>query len=423
MSDFQPLLSGLGPVADRFQQAGHQLHLVGGIVRDHLAATSAATPSREVESPDIDLTTDARPEVTRQLLRPLAEAIWAQGERFGTIGATVGGHDLEITTYRSESYVGDSRKPTVTFGDDLETDLSRRDFTINAMAVDVFTGVLVDPYNGLADLRAGLLRTPLDPEISFADDPLRILRAARFSARFNLEVAPELSEAARRLAHRLAIVSAERKRDELERLLLLPAPHTGLVFLGEHLVVDDVVPELADPARWSQAVGRVALASGSLLRRAALFGDLAPEVLAARMEALRYPGADVADTVRVVRLLPRVLNFGGTDAEVRRLVAEAGAKAEPELVDTAVALAALMAAPGATAALEERLQTLRRSEDLTDLSGPMTGEQVMAALGLVPGPAVGEALDRLRDHRIEHGPFSRDEALRVLQQAPKPPAG
>lgn len=417
MSDFQPLLSDLGPVAERFQQAGHQLHLVGGIVRDHMAAGSLQTAT--TTSPDIDLTTDARPEVTRQLLGPLADAIWAQGERFGTIGANVGGRDLEITTYRSESYVGESRKPTVTFGDSLETDLSRRDFTINAMAVDVFTGVLVDPYNGLADLEAGLLRTPLDPEISFADDPLRILRAARFLARFDLDVAPELSEAARGLAHRLSIVSAERKRDELERLLLLPDPLPGLVFLGQHRVVDDVVPELADQTLWHQAASRAALASGSLVRRAALFGDLAPEVLSERMETLRYPRADTADTVRVGRLASQVLTFSGSDAEVRRLVADAGAKAE--LVDAAIALAALMAPSGAATALEKRLQALRLTEDLTDLAGPMTGEQVMVALGLVPGPAVGEALNRLREHRIEHGPFDGDEALRVLQQEPKPP--
>lgn len=412
VSDFQSLLSGLGPVAERFQQAGHQLYLVGGVVRDHLVNRPAGEP---LTQPDIDLTTDARPEETRRLVGPLAEAIWAQGERFGTIGARVAGRDLEITTYRSEAYVGDSRKPTVVFGDDLETDLSRRDFTINAMAVDAVTGELVDPYAGRADLESSLLRTPLDAEVSFADDPLRILRAARFVARFDLEVTPDLSTAARALSHRLTIVSAERKRDELERLLSLQQPLPGLLFLDQHGVVDDLVPELATADRWDRAARRASSANGSLVRRAALLAELPPEALARRLEALRYSRNEAAETARVVELAVEAVDFDGADAEVRRLVLNAGPGAEPELVNAVVTVAQLLTPSAAGTGLAERLAGLRAVEDLTDLNGPLTGAQVMTALDLTPGPAVGEALQRLQEHRLLHGPFGADEALRILR--------
>ena len=195
----------LRPISQRFHDAGHQLYVVGGIVRDLLLGLPTTG--------DIDLTTDALPDRTLALTRELAEAVWSQGERFGTIGLRFAGLDIEITTFRSEAYDPTSRKPVVRFGRDLHTDLSRRDFTINSMAASVQDGVIVDPFDGIGDLELRVLRTPLDPDASFSDDPLRLLRAARFIARFDLQPTGELSRAAARNAARLPIVSIERIRD------------------------------------------------------------------------------------------------------------------------------------------------------------------------------------------------------------------
>ena len=215
------------PLAQRFVDAGHRLYLVGGIVRDQWLDHDLS------DSSDIDLTTDAEPAAIKDLVSDLADALWTQGERFGTIGLRFQGRAIEITTHRAESYTSDSRKPVVTFGDDIAVDLSRRDFTVNAMAIEVPSGELVDPWHGATDLEAQLLRTPLEPEISFSDDPLRMLRAARFASRFDLEPSDELTAAAVDLCERLRIVAIERIGDELERLFGLPDPKRGLRFLVE----------------------------------------------------------------------------------------------------------------------------------------------------------------------------------------------
>jgi poly(A) polymerase len=241
---FAPVFAELKPLAERFDEAGHRLFLVGGSVRDLLVETSRH--GRDTIR-DLDLTTDARPERIKQLLDGWADAVWNQGEKFGTIGAKRLGRSFEITTFRAESYSDESRKPHVTFADEIETDLSRRDFTINAMALEVTRGAtptLVDPFEGAADLVGKVLRTPLGPEISFSDDPLRMLRAARFIAAHDLQPTDELVEAVRTMAPRLEIVSAERIRDELDKTITLDHPAAALFFLHDTGLAEQFLPEL-----------------------------------------------------------------------------------------------------------------------------------------------------------------------------------
>ena len=238
-----PILDAVRPLAGRFDAAGHRIYLVGGIVRDLVLGRALS------ENTDIDLTTDARPEVTAALVRDWADAVWEQGARFGTVGLKKGDTIFEITTHRAEAYAPDSRKPEVSFADEVEADLSRRDFTVNAMALRV-TGVageapeLIDPFSGVVDLAQGVLRTPLSPEVSFSDDPLRMLRAARFLAGYGLVPVPELLVAVQALSGRIEIVSAERVRDELSKLLVVADPSPGLWFLVDNGLADHILPEL-----------------------------------------------------------------------------------------------------------------------------------------------------------------------------------
>ena len=242
-----PVLRELEPLAERFLAAGHRLYLVGGTVRDLFVAADRADF-------DLDLTTDARPPEIKRCLEGWADAIWNQGEKFGTIGAqridpaTGRERIYEITTFRAEAYTDDSRKPHVVFADDIEADLSRRDFTINAMALELTADgdlpALIDPFGGVADLGTRTLRTPLGPDVSFSDDPLRMLRAARFIAGYQLEPTDDLVQAVRDMAPRLEIVSAERIRDELDKLMTVDHPAGGLWFLVDTGLADQFLPEL-----------------------------------------------------------------------------------------------------------------------------------------------------------------------------------
>jgi poly(A) polymerase len=446
---FVPYVHATEELARRFTAAGRSLYLVGGSVRD--AIFLGAGP----ESHDLDLTTDARPEQTEELVRGWADVVWTQGTRFGTIGLRKGEHVYEITTHRAEVYTPESRKPEVTYGDDVMVDLSRRDFTINALALRLPDMELIDPFDGLADLAAGRLRTPLDPDISFGDDPLRMLRAARFAARFSLTPDPALTDAVTRLHGRLKIVSAERIRDELDRMLMLDVPSNALWFVVRTGLADEFLPELPalaveqDPIHRHKDVLAHTLAvvdktsANRLLRLAALFHDVGKprtraitnggvtfhhhEVVGARMtrtrmEALRYSAADVDTVVRLVELHLRFHTYrlGWTDKAVRRYVRDAGPHLELLNELTRCDCTTRNAAKARALArrmdeLENRIGELRQQEELDAIRPDLDGNRVMEILGIGPGRAVGQALTFLMELRLDEGPLGEEEAAARLR--------
>ena len=390
-----------------------------------------------------------------------ADALWTQGKRFGTIGCRHGGRVYEITTHRAEVYRPDSRKPEVSFGDDIEADLSRRDFTVNALALKLPEMALVDPFDGLGDLAAGRLRTPLDPEVSFGDDPLRMLRAARFAARFGLRPDEALIDAVRAGHGRLAIVSAERIRDELDKIVVLPRPSAALWFVVETGLAQEFLPELPamaleqDPIHRHKDVLAHTLAvvdktsAGAahpdrLLRLAALFHDVGKpktrsfdrggvtfhhhEVVGARMtrqrmEALHYPGDEIETVVTLVELHLRFHTYrlGWTDRAVRRYVRDAGPLLDRlnELTrcDCTTRNEAKARALGRRMdELERRIEELRRQESLDAIRPDLDGNEVMARLGVPPGRVVGEALAFLLELRLDEGPLGPEEAGRRLDE-------
>jgi len=434
-------------LADRLAAAGHGCFLVGGTVRDAFLGR---------DSPDVDLTTDARPEQIEGLVRGWADSVWTQGARFGTIGCAKDGVTMEITTFRGDVYRPESRKPEVTYADRIEDDLVRRDFTINAMALAFPEPQLIDPHGGAADLAARRLRTPSSPEASFTDDPLRMLRAARFVAAFALEPDATLVEAIVAMTGRLEIVSVERIRDELVRLVLLDDPSAGLWMLCETGLSDEFLPELnamrleQDPIHSHKDVlaHTIAVVRNTRpelrVRLAALFHDIGKpktrsfgpggvsfhhhEVVGARMaeermRALRFPTELVDDVTKLVYLHLRIHTYamGWTDRAVRRYVRDAG----PLLDDLnhlqrsdcttrnkrrAGALARRMDE------LEARIAELREQEELDSIRPPLDGRQVMTFLGIEPGPVVGEALDFLLEARLDEGPIDEDEAYARLAE-------
>ena len=445
----RPLIDETRPLADLFGAAGHRLYLVGGVVRD-------AVLGRPVDDRDLDFTTDARPDDIEALLSGWADATWAQGKRFGTIGAKKGDRVYEVTTHRAEAYTPESRKPEVEFSDDVVADLSRRDFTVNAMALSLPALELVDPFGGADDLAGKRLRTPLSPEQSFDDDPLRMLRAARFVAGYDLAPDDALVEAVVALRHRLQIVSAERIRDEFDKLMVVPSPAAGLWFLVRTGLAEEFLPELPAMALEQDPIHRhkdvlahtIAVVEKTspdkVLRLAALLHDIAKpktrafadggvtfhfhDVVGARMVrerlgALRYPNDEIDDIARLVELHLRFHTYrmGWTDSAVRRYVRDAGALLDQlnELTRCdcttrnprkAAALARRMDE------LEARIDELRRQEELDAIRPDLDGREVMERLGLSPGPDVGRALRFLLDLRLEEGPLGKEEAGRRLDQ-------
>jgi len=447
-----PVLAEVRPLAARFDEAGHRVYLVGGIVRDLVLG-------RPLDG-DIDLTTDAHPDETMRVVQGWADAVWDQGARFGTIGLKKGEVTFEVTTHRAEAYAADSRKPDVSFATDVEADLSRRDFTVNAMGLRVTAAAgeepeLIDPFGGVTDLAAGVLRTPLSPEVSFTDDPLRMLRAARFIAGYGLQPEPELLAAVRRYVGRLEIVSAERIRDELCKLLVVEQPTAGLWFLVDTGIADIVLPELPamrleqDPIHrhkdvLAHTIAVVAKTKPNLIvRMAALLHDVGKpktrsigpkgvsfhhhEVVGARMarerlKALRFPNDQVEAITQLVYLHLRFHGYSDevwSDAAVRRYVRDAG-----DLLDELNELTrcdsttrnvrrAKMLADRMDA-LEERIAELQAEEELKAIRPDLDGQQVMAHLGLSPGREVGEALSMLLEARLEEGPLGEEEAYRRL---------
>jgi poly(A) polymerase len=453
---FAPVLDELAPLAERFGAAGFRLYLVGGTVRDLLLGKSDVS--------DFDATTDARPPEIKKLLKGWADAIWTQGERFGTIGAKKGERIYEITTHRAEAYQEDSRKPEVTFADAIDADLSRRDFTVNAMALELTSEnpTLVDPFGGAADLMARVLKTPLAPEVSFSDDPLRMLRAARFIAAHGFEPTPELVNAVREMHGRLEIVSAERIRDELDKMIVLDRPAAGLWFCVDTGLADDFLPELPqmkleqDPIHRHKDVLAHTIAvvenvqrdakpdfDFRLTRLAALFHDVGKprtrgfrkgkgvtfhhhDVVGARMtrermQALRYSNDDVAAVSELVDLHLRFHTYkmGWTDSAVRRYVRDAGEYLAELNVLTRCDCTTRNEKKAAQLAkrmdeLEQRIVELAAEEELKAMRPELDGRAVMEHLGLAPGPMVGKAMNFLLELRIEEGMLGDDEILSRL---------
>ena len=446
-----PLLDETRAIAERFERAGKKLYLVGGAVRDAILGR---------ERNEHDFTTDARPDETEAIVKDWADAVWLQGKRFGTIGSRKDGRVYEITTHRAEAYRPDSRKPDVRFADAVEADLARRDFTINAMAITLPGLQLIDPFDGLTDLAAQRLRTPLTPEESFEDDPLRMLRAARFIAGYQLKPVPALTAAVGAMRARLEIVSAERIRAELDKLLVVEQPGPGLWFLVDTGLAEEFLPELPalgleqDPIHRHKDVLAHTIAvvertphRDRILRLAALLHDIGKpktrsigvngvtfhhhEVVGARMarermQALRYSNDDVADVTRLVELHLRFHGYhegdgGWTDSAVRRYARDAGPLLDRLNVLTRAdcttrnKLKAQLLAERMDL-LEARIEELREREELAAVRPELDGRQVMARLGIGPGPFVGRALSFLLELRLDEGPLGEEEAYRRLDE-------
>jgi poly(A) polymerase len=443
-----PLLDETRSIAERFEGAGKHLYLVGGAVRDAILGRERA---------EHDFTTDARPPETEAIVSGWADAVWLQGKRFGTIGCRKDGRLFEITTHRAEAYHPDSRKPDVQFADAVDADLARRDFTVNAMALTLPGLELIDPFGGLADLAAHRLRTPLTPEESFADDPLRMLRAARFIAAYGMRPEPDVVAAVRAMRTRLEIVSAERVRAELDKLLVADDPGRGLWFLVETRLAEEFLPELLalgleqDPIHRHKDVLAHTIAvvertpADRILRLAALLHDIGKpktrsfgphgvtfhhhEVVGARMarermQSLRYSSDDVSDVTRLVELHLRFHGYrdgdgGWTDSAVRRYARDAGplldrlnALTRADCTTRNQAKAQLLAER--MDQLEARIAALREREELAAMRPDLDGRQIMAHLGVGPGPMVGKALAFLLELRLDEGPLGEEEAYRRL---------
>ncbi len=459
------LLSGISPLAAElgrmFAVAGHEIALVGGPIRDIFLRRS---------SPDLDFTTDARPQRIREIVSGWADEIWSIGIEYGTIGLLKDGHRVEITTYRSEHYEDDSRKPSVQYGTSLEADLSRRDFTVNAMAARLPGLELVDPFGGLADVRGKLLRTPGTPRQSFTDDPLRILRAARFTAQLGFTVSADVAAAMTEFAPLLAPpkVSAERIESELTKLLLSAypgGPAAGIGLLTDTGVAQYVLPEIPalrlerdehfrhkDVYQHSLTVlgqaiklePRYGLEQDLRLRLAALLHDIGKprtrsrlpdgrvafhhhEVFGAKMarkrlSQLRYPKDVVADVTRLIELHLRFHGYGEgewTDSAVRRYVTDAGPLLSRLHVLTRADCTTRNKAKAerlerAYDSLEQRIAELQAQEELDSIRPDLDGHEIMRILGIPPGPLVGQAYAFLREMRIEEGPLGRERAVQEL---------
>jgi poly(A) polymerase len=446
-------------LGELFAVAGHELALVGGPVRDALLGRLGD---------DLDLTTDARPERVLELVDGWADAVWDVGIAFGTVGLRKGDHKLEITTYRAEAYDRESRKPDVSYGESLAEDLVRRDFTVNAMAVRLPSLELVDLHGGIDDLRAGVVRTPGTPEESFSDDPLRMMRAARFASTLGFEVVPEVVAAMTAMCGRLAIVSAERVRDELVKLVLGEHPRAGLLLLVETGLAQLVLPELPALAlevdehhrhkdvyeHTLQVLERAIDLEAShppvsgpdfVLRFAALMHDVGKprtrrfeddgrvsfhhhEVVGARitrkrMQALRFAGGLTDEVSQLVELHLRFHGYGDgewTDSAVRRYVRDAG----PQLARLHKLTRADCTTRNRKKAdrlartydeLEARIARLGEEEELAAIRPALDGNRIMEILGIPPGRDVGAAYSFLLELRLDEGPMTEDHAEQALR--------
>ncbi|WP_406057606.1 CCA tRNA nucleotidyltransferase [Kribbella sp. NBC_00889] len=453
----------IAPVVDelgsRFAAAGHEIALVGGPVRDILLGRG---------SKDLDFATSAHPDVVERLLSGWADHVWDIGKAFGTIGSRKGEWVLEITTYRSESYDPTSRKPEVAYGDSLEGDLARRDFAMNAMAILLPSHRFVDPYGGIEDVASKTIRTPGTPEDSFSDDPLRMMRAARFAAQLGFTPDPAVVAAMTAMAERITIVSAERVRDELVKLICSDHPRIGLDLLVSTGLADHVLPELPalrlevdehhrhkDVYEHSLTVLDQAIDLESRLtvptpdfvvRFAALIHDIGKprtrrfegagkvtfhhhDVVGAklarkRMKALRFSNEQIDQVGKLVELHLRFHGYGTgewTDSAVRRYVRDAGDQLDRLHILTRADCTTrnrrrAEALRAAYDDLEARIERLQEQEELDALRPDLDGNQIMEILGIEPGREVGEAYRFLMDLRLDQGPIGPDRAREALLQ-------
>ena len=444
-------------LAKQFKAAGFKLALVGGPVRDAILGRLGN---------DLDFTTDALPKQSEKILEKWADSVWDIGAAFGTVAGKKGEITVEITTYRSESYDSSSRKPDVEFGKSIEADLARRDFTINAMALELTTDqpTFIDLFNGVTDLQNKLIKTPGKPEDSFTDDPLRMMRAARFMSQLNFEVDPAIITAIKDMSARLEIISAERIRDEFTKIILSPSPRIGITLLVETGLANYFLPEVPklkleidehhhhkDVYEHSltvleKAIGLEQRLGGPnlTLRLAALLHDIGKpktkqlipgggvsfhhhEVVGARMckerlKKLRFDNQLVNDVSKLTFLHLRFHGYGlgeWTDSAVRRYVRDAGellthlhlltrADCTTRNKQTADGLAKIYDQ------LEERIEVLMAQEELNKIRPDLTGDQIMQILGIKPSPMVGKAYDFLLELRLEHGPQGEEKATAEL---------
>jgi poly(A) polymerase len=448
-----PLLDLLGKA---FSEAGFELALVGGPVRDAFLGRVA---------PDIDLTTDATPDEILKIIKGKADTHWEIGKEFGTIGCRIGDDQIEITTYRTDKYDAESRKPEVKFGTDLKEDLLRRDFTVNAMALTLPAREFVDPFGGLQDLVDQVIKTPGKPEDSFGDDPLRMLRAARFSSQLGFEIEPQTFEAMQAMKDRLEIISAERIQAELQKLMLGANPRKGLEALVDSKLAEIVLPELPalkletdehhhhkDVYQHTLTVVEQAidyekdygLEPDFVLRFAALLHDIGKpatrrlepggavsfyhhdvvgaKLASKRMKALRFDNDTTKAVSKLVELHLRFFGYsdqGWTDAAIRRYVRDAG----DQLVRLHILTRSDVTTRNRRKAeilshayddLEKRIAIVMEQEELNAMRPDLSGEQIMEILGLKPGPRVGQAYKYLLELRIENGPMGQEQATKAL---------
>jgi poly(A) polymerase len=444
-------------LAKEFQARGKRLALVGGSVRDAILGRLGN---------DLDFTTDAHPDESEAILAKKLEHIWDTGAKFGTISGKKDSFLIEITTYRSDKYRPDSRKPQVEFGDSITGDLARRDFTINAMALEL-TGEkpeFIDPYQGVVDLAKGQIRTPLSPEESFSDDPLRMLRAVRFAAQLDFTLAPELLQAMTSMRDRLTIISAERIREEFTKIVLSPRPRAGISLLVETGLAEIFIPEIPrlqlevdehhhhkDVYQHSLTVLEQAIAleerlggANLTIRLAALLHDIGKpktkrliegggvsfhhhEVVGAKMtrdrlKALRYEADLIKNVSQLVFLHLRFHGYGSgewSDSAVRRYVRDAGDLLEHLHVLTRADCTTRNRAKAEALAksydsLESRITVLAAQEELAKLRPDLDGNEIITILGIKPGPLVGKAYEHLLELRIEHGPLGQERARQEL---------
>ncbi|MGI9018739.1 MAG: CCA tRNA nucleotidyltransferase [Euzebya sp.] len=445
------------PVADqlgrRFQDAGFELYLVGGTVRDALRGSTSVT--------DLDFATSALPQQTQEVLEGWADNLWLTGARFGTISASRRGSRLEITTFRSDDYTPGSRHPDVSFGQDLLTDLSRRDFTVNAIAMGLPDHRVIDPFGGWEDLRDKVLRTPIDPETSFSDDPLRMIRLARFTASLGFTPAAQAVSAATNMAQQLRTVSVERVQLELDKLLTAEHFSAGMDLLVQTGLADIVLPEVPalamqhDPLHHHKDVYQHTLAvveacarGDVVLRMAALLHDIGKpatrefhgdgtvsfhhhDVVGARMarhrlRELKYSKDMIRNVSELVRLHLRFHGYSDgdwTDAAVRRYVHDAGTPEQLRRLNqltradvTTRNKAKRRRFARAMDNLEARIEVLAKEQELQAVRPAIDGTQMIAYLGVPPGPVIGRAWDHLKELAIDHGPMSTDRAYELLDE-------